>query len=132
MYLILIGFILVYLILRLLAVGYHAKSMDAKPDDASDEKARTESWEYFNKYDLFNTLATISVLLLSLVGFFIELSVEKSGLNIALIIVYTLILVSTVSSLFDAMEYRIERARELNIPRGEKDKIMKWIVKKIK
>ncbi|MFS1058724.1 hypothetical protein ACFC9I_05835 [Enterococcus casseliflavus] len=130
-YIILIGLILVYLLLKILAVAYHAKSMDAKPDDISDNNAIEKSWKCFNIYDRLNTIATILVLIVSLIGFRKELADSETGLNLALIIVYILIFVTTVSSLFDAMEYRIERARELNIQRGNKDKIMKWLVKMI-
>ena len=110
-YIFLIGLILVYLLLKILAVAYHAKSMDAKPNDILDNNAIEKSWKCFNIYDRLNTIAAILVLIVSLIGFCKELADSETGLNLALIIVYILIFVTTVSSFFDAMEYRIERAR---------------------
>ncbi|ANZ97675.1 hypothetical protein BFC20_08200 [Brochothrix thermosphacta] len=88
--------------------------------------------QYYNKFTTIKNWSTLSVLLLSIIGFFMEALNKGSYFSMSIMIAYALIVINTLSSLFDTIEDRSGVAKELNIPINKRGKILTFLKTKLK
>lgn len=121
---ILTALLITYAFSRVIGVFYFSDFLE----EANVEK----KWAYYNKFTTIKNWSTLSVLLLSIIGFFMEALNKGSYFSMSIMIAYALIVINTLSSLFDTIEDRSGVAKELNIPINKCGEIFTFLKTKLK
>ncbi|WP_269924003.1 hypothetical protein [Enterococcus innesii] len=120
----LFALLLSYVALKVMGILKYSKFLDNKDND------KKIAWNYYKQATNYKLVSEFVVLSLSIIVFFIEYA--DTDISIFFIVVYSLIIINSISNIFDTFESSLDVINEFSIPLGEKDRLFKYLKSKSK
>ena len=120
----LFALLLSYVALKVTGILKYSKFLDNKDND------KKIAWNYYKQATNYKLVSEFVVLSLSIIVFFIEYA--DTDISIFFIVVYSLIIINSISNIFDTFESSLDVINEFSIPLGEKDRLFKYLKSKSK